>query len=217
MIFILCFLLVFIMLYYRKKVYKLLVKIFGKEINLFEFGFFCIISFTYLILVAGIPVMLNMFDHPSYNAIMENNTFKRYLIFSGAASLCVAAVASFNIFPVNNYDTPKALNHLIETTRDLLKTSNKTLVVVTGAIIVGSVLGGKDKFYEIRELYVAVYGVISVAFGVSGVLASRLAELLHKYSDLELKEYKTIEEYNKKKCPFTSGHFEGLINDPRTK
>ena len=185
-IFISCFLVLFILLYKRQSIYNMYCKLLKRKILLFEFGFFCTVSIIYGILTTIIPITLNMIHHGSLTQVLEDQSLKRFIIFSGGAIVCVGVIAGFDTYPVNKFGSLKSIERLIEITKGLLKTSNRSLITITSVIVIGNILSNRK--IELHELYVTLYGIIGVAFGVSGVLGSRLAELLHMLSLREANE-----------------------------
>ncbi len=179
-IFIACFLFLFLMLYGRQSIYNFYCKLLRRKILLFEFGFFCTVCIIYGTLTTIVPISLDMIHHVSLSQVLEDQALKRFIIFSGGAVGCVGVIAGFDTYPVNNFGSLRSIERLIEITKGLLKTSNRSLITITGAIVIGHIFS--DRKLELHELYVTLYGIIGVAFGVSGVLGSRLAELLHMLS-----------------------------------
>ncbi len=192
------FLSLFVLLNKRQTLYKFYSKLLKRKILLFEFGFFCTICFCYGTLVLIFPIAFGFIQIGTTQNILEVEALKHFIIFAGGATISVGALAGFDIYPTNNFVTKPSVERLIDISKSLLKTSNRVLVTAAGALIVGNMISGKT-FLQLHELYATVYGIVGIAFGVSGVLGSRLSELLHLLAKIETKErYDSHRSLNKK-------------------
>lgn len=196
------FFFLYFMLIFRQKVYDSYCKIFNKEIRLFEFSFSLTIGIVYGLLICFLPIWIGMINSVGSEDFFFNENIRRFLIFCGGASACTSVIAGFDIYPVNYYNNFKSLERLADITRDLLKASNRALIVVIGSVIVAKTIkisDGEHVNLSPNELYIISFGVLGVAFGVSGVLGSRLAEILHKLAKAEEKENEFLNNYALKK------------------
>jgi hypothetical protein len=106
-----------------------------------------------------------------------------YVLFGGGGIMVTAVISGMDIYPVNVFATKESLNHLIAITRDLMKASNRAIIVVSGVVIVGWAFKRIDLTPHV--VYLTGRGVLGLILGSTGDLGARLTELLYRLSDLE--------------------------------
>lgn len=174
----------FAMLYGREQLYKVICRLFNSRIRFFEFPYFVIIGLFYFVAFEILPFAVGLIDIPADTiSIFKDENLTMYIMFSGGAALVACAISGFDIYPVNRFATKGAIEHLIAITRDLMRICNRTLILVTGAIIVGWAF--KKVELSLPIIYLTTYGVLGFALGGTAVLGSRLTELLYQLSELE--------------------------------
>jgi hypothetical protein len=148
------------------------------------------VGLIYMILVIIIPIFSNMFNHDSIICFFDDKNLIRYTTFSGGGTVVVACIAGFDIYPTNEFLTINSLSRLIDISKSIFKGSLQALVAIMSAIIVGAIIS--DNHFSTKEIFITAYGLAGCAIGITGVLGSRIAELLYKLSELEEKEYKVL-------------------------
>ncbi len=178
-----CFAALFLLMFGRRPIYFWLCRLLRREVRLFEFGFFRLVCFTYGPLVMLGPLALGNEAFGALARVFSDKALAQYIVFSGGCVLAVAVICGLDIYPVNLFRSKASLEHLIAITRDLMRLCNRILLVVTGSIIAGWVF--KKVEFSLTAVYVTTYGVVGFAFGSTGVLGTRVTELLYRLDEME--------------------------------
>ena len=174
----------FAILYEREHLYKAMCSLSNSSIRFFEFPYFVILVLFYFVAFEILPFVIGLIAIPGDAvSILKDENLTMYVMFSGGAGLVACTISGLDIYPVNRFATKGALEHLIGITRDLMRTCNRTLLLVTVAIIVGWAL--QKVQLSLPSIYLTVYGICGFALGSTAVLGSRLTELLYQLSELE--------------------------------
>lgn len=181
-----CLLSHFFILRRRQDIYMCLCRIYGRRIRFFEFPYFVMISSLYILAFLVAPFLLGLIamEHGVVSVLREEN-LTMYFLFACGAALVIAAISGFDIYPMNVFATRSSLQHLISITRDLMKLSNRILVLVAGSLLVGWVF--KKIPLSSTLIYLTLYGIVGFALGSTGVLGARVTDLLYMLSELEEK------------------------------
>jgi hypothetical protein len=179
----------YFVLRFRQRIYDYICRLFRSEVSFFEFPFFGMVAVLYLFSFMVLPAAFGMLtlDHGAADFLTEENLIM-YILFGGGAILVVSAISGMDVYPVNTFGTRAALEELISITRDLMKACNRTLVLVSGSVIVGWAF--KKVEFSPLAVYITAYAVAGFAIGTTAVLGARLTELLYKLSDMERAEAK---------------------------
>lgn len=182
-LFLLSFVVIFLILIKRQNIFNFYCRLVKRKIILFEVGFAGTIFVLYMTIATIAPIMLGMIPHDVNSHVLNNDKLTRFILFSSASVLCVSVISGFDIYPVNNYNTVKSVERLIDITKGFLKAFNRVIITIAGAILVGNIFS--NRVFELNEIYITVYGIIGGVVGISGVLGMRIADLLHKLTILE--------------------------------
>lgn len=187
LLFLSSFLLHFLIMYRRQEIYRLVCRVSHRKVRFFEFPFFVIVNLLYTFAFLVAPFLLNLIRLPGGpSSLLLDDNLTMYLLFSAGAVLITGAISGFDIYPVNRFDTKTSLQHLIAITRDLMKLSNRILVIVSGSLLVGWAFKKID--LSTTLIYLTLYGVVGFAFGSTAVLGGRVNDLLYRLAELEHEE-----------------------------
>jgi hypothetical protein len=168
----------------RQSIFDWLTRIAGKPVAIFEFPYFLIVAALYTLVIYAGPIYLGLIPLPNgLSDILLDRDRIMYVLFGGGGIMVTAVISGMDIYPVNVFATKESLNHLIAITRDLMKASNRAIIVVSGVVIVGWAFKRIDLTPHV--VYLTVYGVLGLILGSTGDLGARLTELLYRLSDLE--------------------------------
>jgi len=174
----------FLVLWKRQIIYRFVSRLYGTPVRFFELPYFALVAFLDIVLFVVVPFLLGLVKLSGGLAgLPQDDIATRYILFAGGAGFVTAAVSGFDIYPVNRFGTKAALEHLVSITRDLMRFSNRMLLLVTGAVIFGWVF--KKVEFTLAEIYITSYGVIGFALGSTAVLGARITELLYMLSSVE--------------------------------
>lgn len=177
----------FMILYKRQALYDLLCKVRKNKIRFFEAPFVAIngLLFTFVFLIA--PFYYDLIDlRFGVSDIFQDNNLTMYVLFSGGALLVSSGISGFDIYPVNTFGTKKSVENLISITRDLIRASNRVLILLVGSVIFGWVF--KKVEFSLPVIYITIYIIIGFALGATATLGSRITDLLYLQSELEISE-----------------------------
>ncbi len=176
----------FLLLWKRRHVYDWASGLAGNPIRFFEFPFFLAVTALYLVILFILPFSMGLV--PLANGLAEIATNQErimYVLFGGGGLLVTAIISGLDVYPVNVFPTKDALNHLVDITRDLMKASNRAIIIVTGTVVVGWAFKRIDLTPHV--VYLTIYAIVGMAIGSTAVLGSRLTELLYLLSAMEKK------------------------------
>lgn len=182
-----CFVPHFLIMYRRQALYGIVCRVSQREVRFFEFPFFVIVNLLYAFVFLIAPFLLGMIRlQYGIGELFRDENLSMYFLFGGGSTLITAAISGFDIYPVNRFDTRNSLQHLIAITRDLMKLSNRILVIVSGSLLVGWAF----KKIELSPtlIYWTLYLIVGFAFGSTAVLGARVTDLLYRLAELEHEE-----------------------------
>lgn len=179
-----CFTSHFLVMYWRQEIYIFSCRILRRSIRFFEFPYFTIVSLLHASAFLIAPFLLGMLRlNDGISEVFQSERLTMYVVCGAGAALVTAAISGFDIYPVNLFGTKGSLEHLIAITRDLIKVSNRILVIVSGSVIVAWVFKKID--FSLTIIYGTLYAVIGLGLGSSGVLGARVTDLLYMLAALE--------------------------------
>jgi hypothetical protein len=179
-----CVVLHYLLLWKRQAVYDWLGRAVGSQVHFFELPFFIAVIALYFTAVFVVPLSTGLVPLEKGLAdIATKQDLIMYVLFGGGCVVVTGIISGFDIYPVNVFATKEALGQLIDITRDLLKASNRSIIIVAGSIIVGWAFKRIELTPHI--VYLTTYAIVGMSVGSTAVLGSRLTDLLYRLSDME--------------------------------
>lgn len=168
----------------REELYGLCCRMLRRRVRFFELPYFVLVSVWYGFVFLGAPFLLGLLQAPvNAQSLVRDETLTMYALFGGGASLVIGAISGLDIYPVNTFGTRASLEHLISITRDLMRLSNRLLVLISGSVLVGWAFQKVE--FSVPVIYATIYGVVGFGLGSTGALGARVTDLLYELSAME--------------------------------
>jgi hypothetical protein len=156
-------------------------------VRFFEFPFAFIILLLYATAFLAVPLLAGLVPlvYGAGHAVTPRDV-PLYFVAALFAVLAATVLSGFDIYPVNHFGTPESLKILISITMQLMTAVNRLIVLITVSILLAWAIGRIELGRDL--IFFTMYVLVGLGAGATGVLGSRLTDLLYELSEIEVRQ-----------------------------